>query len=152
LILLAGYGMSYLGERLRILNRLPFQLASPALVYAAAFAVMSVAIAQSHWRRKPVDWQGAARYLQETIRTGDELTVPAGFPLLEYYAPSLSEFSPAGAQAGSVAPPEDRAARRIMVCLGALRPDPCARLRTEAKKDRSWTIREFSGLTILSRD
>jgi len=151
LLLIAGYGLSYVGERLKILDQLPFQVSSAALIYAAAFILMSVVIAQSHWRKEPVDWQGAARYLQETVRQGDALTVPAGFPLLEYYAPSLAGFGTGGMTAGADAVIKEHTARRIVVCLDSARLAPCARLRAEAKKDLAWRVRAFTGLTIFTR-
>ncbi len=137
LLLAAGYGMSYIGERLTILAQLPSQLSSPALVYAAVFAIGSVAVAQSHWRKMPVDWQGTAQYLQGTLRTGDSLVIPSGAPLLEYYAPRLGEFRSGETPSG----------RHFVVCLNSLNPDPCPRVRGE----RTWNVREFVGLTVFTR-
>jgi hypothetical protein len=152
LILIAGYGLSYVGERLNVLDQPPFELSSAALIYAAAFALISIVIAQSHWRKEPIDWQGAARYLRETVRQGDALAVPAGFPMLEYYAPSLSGFGLNSAAAGADAAFDEPAARRIVVCLDSAGLAPCARLRAGAKKDPAWHVREFTGLTIFTRE
>ncbi len=152
LILVAGYGMCYVGERLTILDRLPSQISSLALVYATASALTSVAVTQGHWRKAPVDWQGTAQYLRQTLGAGDQLTVPAGMQLLEYYDPRLSEFASSEPVARDLSKKEHRAGRVVVVCLASLRPDPCVSVRAEAKRDRSWGSREFNGLTVFIRN
>ncbi len=152
LLLLAGYGMSHVGERLTILDRLPPRPSSPALVYAAALAIGSVIVAHGHWRSVSTDWRGTAQYLQETLRAGDRLEVPAGLPLLEYYSPRLSEFS---SMERITFLPESvaRAGRSFVVCLGSLRPDPCSSIRAEAKKRGFWKVHlEFAGLTVFAQE
>ncbi len=147
LILLAGYGLSYTGERLTILRELPLQLSAPAIAYMGLTAGLSVYIAQSHWRRVEVDWEGAARYAREVLRAGDELTAPIGVSFLDYYVP-VGEYKKGhlnSAQTG------ERDVRRLVVCVEGLRPDPYRPFKAAIAGDRSWERLELPGLTLFLR-
>lgn len=152
LILLAGYGLSYVGERLTILERLPHLLSAPAIAYAALTLLISIWIAQSHWRSEPIDWRGTARFLAENVRDGDRLTLPATYVLLEFYAPSLEQFRTDELDPGPGSLQRDEVQRRFVACLNTLSPDPCAGFRSTAVKDPAWRRREFRGFTVFLRE
>jgi hypothetical protein len=136
LLLIAGYGLSYVGERLTILPHLPYQLSSPAIVYAGLLVLMSVWIGQSHGHSEPADWRGTAVFLNDTVRQGDAVSMPGVYALLEYYDPALESF---------------RVKRRIVVCYDKLWPDPCSGFRTPALKDPAWGKRQFTAFTVFFR-
>ncbi len=137
LVLLAGYGVSHVGERMTILDKLPYQMSSPAIAYLAILLLASGWIAQSHWQQEPVDWKGEARFLQQVVRPGDAVSMPDIYALLEYYSPSLEEFRVGDSRIPDLAG-GSRAGRIIVVCLNGLQPDPCASLRTVAVKSSAW--------------
>ncbi len=149
LALLAGYGLSYMGERMTILDELPIQVSFPALVYAGALILTSAFIARSHWGRELVDYTGTVRYLNESLRPGDLLVVPKAYSLLEYYSPALSELRVGVPDPG----PDQWAASQtkgsVIVCHDAIKPDPCAGFRSRAINDSAWNRREFRGLTVF---
>jgi uncharacterized membrane protein len=153
LVLIAGYGISHLGERLAILDRLPYSISSPAIAYIAILLIASGWIAQSHWRSEPVDWKGTADFLSRALRPGDVAVMPQIYPLLEYYAPNLEEYrademSPVLAWAA-----KGEGKRYFVVCLNGLIPDPCAGFRPLVLKDRAWRRIEFlRGFTIFTRE
>ncbi len=147
LVLLAGYGLSYVGERMTIQDRLPYQVSSPAIAYAAILLLASAWIAQSHSKSEPVDWRGSAEFLQQAVRPGDALAMPKIHPLLEYYAPSLEEF-----RVDDLDTRGQEMGRRFVVCLDGMHPDPCASLRAIASKDLSWRrLQAPQGFTIYAR-
>ncbi len=148
LVLLAGYGLSYVGERMTIQDRLPYQVSSPAIAYAVILLLASAWIAQSHSKGEPVDWKGCAEFLQQAVRPGDALAMPKIHPLLEFYTPSLEEFRVDGL--GTDQAYEGR--RQFVACLDGMHPDPCASLRAAASKDRSWRrLQAPRGFTIIAR-
>lgn len=149
LVLLSGYGLCHVGERLTLLEQLPHRLGSPAIVYAAAMIVGCFWIAQNHWRQEPVDWLGTARSLQAMVHEGDALTIPAVHPLLEYYAPALEQFRTTDLDPGVSSP--GHASRRIVVCYNGMVPDPCSGFRDHARADRAWSKLEFRGFTLFVR-
>lgn len=151
LLLIAGYGLSHVGERLTILEELPSQVSSPAIVYVAGLLLMSAFIAYSHRNRELVDWIGAARYLQATVRPDDLLAIPEAYPLIEYYSPALSEFRTTDPDIKSYLAVTGRTNRVIVVCVSGIKPDPCAGFRDGALKDRSWSRRYFRGIAIFVR-
>jgi hypothetical protein len=146
LVLLAGYGLSYLGERLTILEDLPLQLSSPAMVYFALILSMSGFIAYSHWGKESVDWSGTSRFLQENLRAGDRVAVPQGFALLEYYMPNLKEYG--SPRLESVNSGEGR---KFVVCLEGGGKDPCGSFKAGIASDRSWSRLKFQGLSLFAR-
>jgi hypothetical protein len=153
LVLVAGYGMAHVGERLAILDRLPFTISSPAIAYIAVLLISSGWIAQSRWRNEPVDWKGTADFLNRALRPGDTAAMPETHPLLEYYAPSLEEFRVNDLSPEPVSTGRGGDRRRFVVCLNGLSPDPCAGFRQVALKDRAWRRIEFlKGFTVYMRD
>jgi hypothetical protein len=153
LILLAGYGLSYMGERMTILNRLPYQISSPAIAYAALLIIGSVFIALSHWGRELVDWRGTAAFLQDTARTpGDTVAMPEVYSLLQYYSPSLERIRTEELNPGPGSLTGAAAGRRIVVCYNRMTPDPCARFRPVAMEEPAWTKHERQGFTIFIRE
>ncbi|HYK89666.1 MAG TPA: glycosyltransferase family 39 protein [Acidobacteriota bacterium] len=153
LVLIVGYGLSYVGERMTIMDRLPYQMSSPAIAYAVVLLLASGWIAHSHWKNEPVDWKGAAEFLSHAVREGDALSMPKTYSLLEYYAPVLEEFRADDLDPGPGLIGRGQADRRIVVCLSKLYPDPCALLRAGALKDRAWRhVDSLKGFTIYMRD
>jgi hypothetical protein len=150
-VLLAGYGLSYTGERLTILDRLPPKVSAPAILYIVVLLPVSLWIAQSHWKAEPVDWRGTARFLHENIRAGDALTMPQVHVLLEYYYPSLAAFSVTDLDPGPGSLASAEWNRRYVVCFNQLKPDPCSGFRMTATKDPAWLKRELRGFTIFIR-
>jgi uncharacterized membrane protein len=150
LVFLAGLGLSYVGERLTILPRLPYQVSSPAIAFAALLILGSVWINYVHSHHEPADWLGTSNFLQETIREGDALSMPGIYPLLEYYHPELGirrsdDLDPGpGSLAGGVR-------RRIVVCYDKLWPDPCAGFRPAASGDPAWRQRQLKGFRLFLR-
>jgi hypothetical protein len=152
LVLIAGYGLSYVGERMTILDELPYRMSSPASVYLGMLVLASAWIAQSHWKKEPVDWRGAAGFLQQTIRPGDTVAMPKIYPLLEYYAPSLEEFRVGDLDPGPVLLGNGNVKRRFVVCLNEIHPDPCAAFRVAASKNRAWgRLESLRGFTLYLR-
>ncbi len=147
LVLMAGYGLSYVGERFTLLDRLPYRPSAPAILYVLITLICSIWIAASHWRREPADWVGVAKFLEENVRPGDALSMPQIHPFLEYYAPSLAGFrvDPSSLDSGSYQ-------RRFVACFDMLKPDPCAQFRTAASQDPAWRRQEFRGFTVLIRE
>lgn len=153
LVLIAGYGLSYVGERMTILDSLPYRMSSPALAYMAILLVASGWIAQSHWKKEPVDWKGAAKILEQAVRPGDLLAMPEIYQLLEYYAPSLEEFRGNDLDPGPGLLGKGDVRRRFVVCLNEIHPDPCAAFRAVASRDRAWgRIESIQGFTIYVRE
>ncbi len=151
LLLLAGYGLSYVGERLTILEELPIQVSSPSLVFATGLLLMAAFVAYSHRNRELADWAGVAGYLQDTVKPGELLTIPEASALIEYYAPALSEFRNGDPDVKSYLAVTGRTNRAIVVCANGLIPDPCAGVRSEALKDRRWSRRPFRGISVFIR-
>lgn len=151
LLLMAGYGLCYVGERLTILPRLPYQLSSPAIAYAGLMVLMTVWIGQSHARREPADWHGTASFLSDTVRPGDGVSMPGVYALLEYYDPALESFriNDLDPGPGSLATVEVK--RRIVVCYDKLWPDPCSGFRASAFKNPAWGRRQFAGFIVFFR-
>ncbi len=151
LLLIAGYGMSYVGERLTILAHLPYQVSSPAIVYAGLLVIMCAYIGQSHARTEPADWYGTASFLESTLREGDLVAMPQVSALLEYYYPNLEAFRADDLDPGPGALSSGSAQRRIVVCYDKLWPDPCSRFRTSAGKDPAWHRYQIPGFTLFTR-
>jgi uncharacterized membrane protein len=152
LVLLAGYGLSYVGERLTILERLPSRISAPAIAYAALVIVISVWIAHSHWRKETEDWLGTARFLQNSLRPSDVVTMPGVYMLLEYNAPALGNFRVGDLDPGPGLLRGGEISRRYVACFNNLRPDPCEGFRAAAMKDGAWRKQEFRGFTVFIRD
>ncbi len=151
LLLIAGYGLSYVGERLTILPHLPYQLSSPAIVYAGLMIVISLWIGQIHAHSEPVDWRGTAAFLDEVARQGDALSLPKIHPLLEYYYPGLEAYRVDDLDPGPGSLAGDAVKRRIVVCFGTAPADPCGAFSAPALKDPAWMKRQFAGLTVFLR-
>mgnify|MGYP001041385296 CR=1 FL=1 len=151
LILLAGYGLSYAGERFTILDQQPYRASSPALLYAGALLILSLSIARSHWSKELADWRGTAKALEAITRPGDELAMPEVSDLLEYHAPSLANFAAADLDPAPGSLRSADVSRRIVVCYDGMTPDPCSRFRPAAARDRNWTKLEFRGFSVFLR-
>jgi uncharacterized membrane protein len=151
LVLIAGYGLSYVGERMTILPHLPYQLSSPAMVYAGLLVVMSVWIGQVHARSEPADWQGTAAFLGQTVRPGDVVSMPMVYALLEYYSPALAAARSEDLDPGPGSLTSESVKRRIVVCYDKMGADPCGGFRTPAMKDPAWIKRQFTGFTLFLR-
>jgi hypothetical protein len=152
LILIAGYGVAHVGERLTILDHFPYRLSSPAILYALGFAAVSFIIAENHWRKEPADWKGAAEFLRSTVGPGDALSAPVVYPLLEYHVPALASHRVADLDPGAAVPTSGEAKRRVVACYNGMKPDPCALFRPGATKSHDWRRRELPGFTIFMRD
>ncbi len=151
LILLAGYGMSYVGERLTILTSLPYQVSSPAIVYGLAWILLFSWISYHHWGREIVEWRGTALFLEGTVREGDVLSMPGVANLLEYHVPSLAQRHVEDLDPGPGVLEHETVSRRIVVCYHGLRPEPCADFLAKAVQDKAWLKREFRGITVFLR-
>ncbi len=148
LLLVAGYGLTHIGERMTILDSLPYRISSPAIAYLVILGLSSAWIAQSRWKNEPVDWRGAAHFLQQQVKPGDALSMPKCDSLLEYYAPRLAQFRIGGSK-----PDLNAGGRLIAVCLDSLHPDPCQAIRAGVAKDRYWAgIDSFKGFRIYIRE
>jgi hypothetical protein len=152
LMLLIGYGLGYVGERLSILDRFPDGLSSPALVYAAVLLVASVSITLLHWRKVPAEWAGTAQYLKQNLREGDEVSAPKVDQLLEFHSPSIWNFRSAELDPGPGSLLGGVVKRRFVVCFNGTTPDPCGAFRPSASKNRSWIQKELPGFTIFTRE
>jgi len=150
LVLLAGYGVSFVGERLTILDEPPIQVSAPAIAYLVLSAAVSTFIAHRHWQRVEVDWAGAASYLKTKLSPGDELTVPIGASLLEYYEP-IELYRMGRLDPGSGKSVDRPGIRRAVVCADGARPDPCRAFRKAAGNDPAWSRLELRGLTVFER-
>ena len=151
ILLIAGYGLSYVGERLRILPHLPYQLSSPAIAYAGLMVMASVWIGQTHSRSEPADWLGTAVFLRQTVRAGDAVSAPGVNALLEYYYPGLESYRVEDLDPGEGLLASETVRRRIVVCYDKLYPDPCGGFRGAAQKDPAWGRREFKSFTVFLR-
>jgi mannosyltransferase len=151
LLLIAGYGLSYVGERLTILPHLPYQLSSPAIVYAGILILMSVYIGQSHAYNEPADWRGTAAYLSKTLREGDAVSAPKVYPLLEYYYPEMESFRVDDLDPGRGSLSSAGIKRRIVVCYDKMWPDACGGYRIPALKDAAWGKVQFKAFTVFVR-
>jgi hypothetical protein len=152
LVLLAGYGLSYVGERLTILDHLPYQMSAPCIAYAGLTVIMSIGIAAWHWRSEPIDWRGTATQLRETLHQGDVVAMPGMFVLLEYYAPSLENYRVDDLSPGPGFLNREGTQRRFVVCLDSLRPDPCAQFRAATQRDTAWRRQQLRGFTVWVRE
>ena len=152
LILLAGYGLSFVGERLTILDRLPYRVSAPAIVYAALVIISALWIVQAHGRREPVDWQGTARFLRENLHSGDTVTMPEIRELIEYYDRRLAAFRAEDLDPGPGILQNPEVKRRYVVCLNEPRPESCVSFLSKAGKDSAWRRQEFHGLTVFTRE
>jgi 4-amino-4-deoxy-L-arabinose transferase-like glycosyltransferase len=152
LILIAGYGVAHVGERMKILDHLPYRLSSPSIVYVLVLAAVSLVVSEKHWRKEPVDWKGAAGFSSGTVRPGDSLAAPVVYPLLEYHAPALESYRTADLDPGAGLLATGEVKRRVVVCYNGMKPDPCAHFRPGAVKSRDWTRRDLPGFTIFIRD
>ena len=151
LLLIAGYGLSYVGERLTILSRLPYQLSSPAITFAALLVLMSAWIGQVHSRSDPADWAGTATFLSQTVREGDSVSAPMVYALLEYYYPELQPYRAEDLDPGPGTLASPNVQRRIVVCYDKISPDPCRQFRVAALKDAAWGKRQFTAFTVFLR-
>lgn len=151
LVLLAGYGLSYVGERLTILERLPYRVSAPAILYAGLMCLLAIGVAALHWRKEPVDWRGTARFVARAAQPGDAVSMPLVAPLLEYYEPQLAPLRADDLDPGlgALARPEIR--RRIVVCYDKATDDPCRGFRAPALADTAWSKRSFAGFTVFLR-
>lgn len=151
LVLLAGYGLSYVGERLTILERLPYRISAPAILYAGLMGLLAIGVAALHWRKEPVDWRGTAQFVARAAQPGDAVSMPLVAPLLEYYEPELAPLRADDLDPGlgSLARPEIR--RRIVVCYDKATDDPCRDFRAPALADSAWNKRSFAGFTVFLR-
>jgi len=151
LLMIAGYGLSYVGEQLSILPRLPYQVSSPAIAFAGLLVLMCAYIGQSHGRSEPVDWRGTAAYLSRSARPGDAITVPWVYPLLEYYDPALESRRVDDLDPGPGSLLSETVMRRIVVCIDKVMPDPCGTFREKALQDDAWVRTGFTGFTVFVR-
>jgi hypothetical protein len=151
LLLIAGYGLSYVGERLTILPRLPYQLSSPALTFAALLVLACAWIGQSHARSDPADWAGTAAYLSQTVREGDAVAAPMVYALLEYYYPGLEPHLTHDLDPGPGTLASGGVQRRFVVCYEKISPDPCRDFRASALKDGAWSREQFKAFTVFVR-
>ncbi len=151
-VLLAGYGISHVGEQMTILERPPSRPTSPALAYAGLMFLISIWIAQSHWRAEPVDWMGTAAYLRETLKPGDAIAMPQIEALLEFYAPSLEMARVESLDPGPLPKERIEKYRDIVVCYDRLTPDPCAAFRAAAPKNPAWKKTQLKTFTIFMRE
>lgn len=151
LVLLAGYGLSYVGERLTILERLPYRVSAPAILYAGLMCLLAIGVGALHWRKEPVDWRGVAQFTARAAQPGDAVSMPLVAPLLEYYEPQLAPLRTDDLDPGlgSLARPEIR--RRIVVCYDKAVDDPCRDFRAPALADPAWSKRSFAGFTVFLR-
>ncbi len=152
LFLIAGYGLSYLGEQMTILDAPPYKASAPSVGYAVVFIVTSVLIAQGHWRDEPVDWKGTAEFLYAAVKPGDELTMAKAAPLLEYYAPVLVKFSSDDLDPGPGRLASGAAGRRLVVCLDRMPRDPCAAFKKVAAQLPAWHKYQRRGFTLFMRE
>jgi len=151
LLLIAGYGLSYVGERLTILPHLPYQLSSPAIAYAGILVLMSVYIGQSHALNEPADWRGTAAFLSKSLREGDAVSAPKVYPLLEYYYPELAYFLIDDLDPGRGSLAGTGVQRRVVVCYDKMWPDACGGFRAAAVKDNAWGKVQFKAFTVFVR-
>jgi mannosyltransferase len=151
LLLIAGYGLSYVGERLTILPHLPYQPSSPSIAYAGILIVMCIYIGQSHAYNEPADWRGTAAFLSKTMREGDVVSAPKVYPLLEYYFPELEPFRVADLDPGRGSLSSPGIKRRIVVCYDKMWPDSCTGFREPAVKDPAWGKLQFKAFTVFVR-
>jgi len=152
LVLIAGYGLSYVGERMTMLDRLPYQLSAPAIAYAALLCSMSVWIGAAHWKKEPVDWSGTARMLAEQARPGDAISMPKVYRLLEYFYPRLGTHRASDLDPGLGLLGQGEIRRRIVVCFDGLTPDPCEGFRGPVGQDQAWEKRTTRGFSIFLRE
>ena len=152
LVLISGYGLSFVGERFALLDELPSRASSPAILYAAAMIAGCVWTAQYRWRNEPVDWLGAARTVEGMVREGDSLAIPVVSPLLEYYVPALAQFRTPGLDLKENLLADAQGSRRIVVCEDAIAPDPCSGFRTRARSDAAWRKAKLRGFTLFVRE
>jgi hypothetical protein len=151
LVLLAGYGLSYVGEQLTILPELPLRISSPAILYAVVLASGSLWIQYVHAHDEPADWRGISTFLSATLRDGDAVAMPLVNPLVEYYNPALAAYSSDDMASGPGAIQKGSARRRIVVCYDRMDPDPCGAFRRAASKDPAWIKRQITGFTLFLR-
>lgn len=151
LLLISGYGLSFVGERVTLLAELPSRLSSPAIVYAAAMIAGCMWIAQARWRNEPVDWLGTARTLEGMVREGDAVAIPGVRPFLEYYAPALEQFRTPNLDLKGRLPADAQYSRRIVVCYDGMAPNPCAGFREGAQADPAWSKLRLRGFTLFVR-
>jgi hypothetical protein len=152
LVLLVGYGLSYVGERLTILPHLPYRVSAPAIAYAGLSILISIFIAASHWRSEPVDWRGTALLLEQNLRPGEVVAMPRIYMLLEYHAPRLESFRVDDLSPGPGLLARENVRRRYVVCLDGLSPDPCSRFRTAVARDTAWSKQPLRGFMLFRRD
>jgi len=151
LILISGYGLSFVGERFSLLQELPSRVSSPAILYAAAMIAGCVWIAQYRWRNEPVDWLGAARTVEGMVREGDTVASPGVSLLLDYYAPALAQFRTQDLDLKGNLLEGAQGSRRIVVCYDGTAPDPCAGFRSRAQSDPAWRRLILRGFTLFVR-
>ena len=147
LILLAGYGVSYVDDRYARRRSLPPRPGRLALTYAGLLICASVWVGQIQVRSEPADWVGTASFLDKTVEQGDVVLMPKVDALLEYYVPRLADFQVDNLS--QVYPAGTSAKRRIVVCYEGLWPDPCGALRDAATQGSSWTSHHLKGFTIF---
>jgi hypothetical protein len=150
LILLAGYGLSFVDDRFGTRQSQPSRLMRPSLIYAVVLISASLWVGQIHARSEPADWVGTAALLDKNVGQGDIVLMPKIDALLEYYAPRLGDFQVDNLDPGQVhAPAGGPAKRRIVVCYEGLWPDPCEVLRNAKNQGSSWTSQQLKGFTIF---
>jgi hypothetical protein len=152
ILLLAGYGISHLGNKLALLPQMPRPIHAVGLSYAGLLICMSIWISQDHARSETADWLGVATFLNETVRPGDAVSMPVVNALLEYYYPRLRDFRAGDLDPGPGSLAETGIRRRIVVCREQLWPDPCAAFRDPASRDSAWATRAFNGFTVFIRE
>jgi mannosyltransferase len=141
LILLAGYGMAFVG-----VSGTHAPVRAPALWYAALLLGMLGWTAWVHGNAEPSDWRGAATYLVTHAGDADAVAIPEVYPLVEYYAPSLARFRSEGAE-----PRAELSRDRFVLCYDKLFPDPCTGFREKALADLHWQQVRFPGFTLFQR-
>ncbi len=151
LLLFAGYGLSHLGDGLKILPNRRGQFSSAEVAYAVLLILMSIWIGQLRARSEPADWLGAAGFLRGAVRAGDAVSVPGVGPLLEYYYPGLQVFRVDDLDPGPGSLATEGIKRRIVVCYDLVWPDPCVAFRSPALKDSAWSRHQIKGFTVFSR-
>jgi 4-amino-4-deoxy-L-arabinose transferase-like glycosyltransferase len=152
LVLLIGFGLSHVGEQMTILDRLPYVVSSPALLYAF---LLICGTGWREWRHsmdEPVDWLGTARFLKAEARPGDAMSMPVSSPLLEYHLPELGNYRVADLSAGPGMLTRADVSRRLVVCYRGMSPDRCAAFRAAALKDKAWRKLSRPGFEIFVRE
>jgi hypothetical protein len=152
ILLLAGYGLFHLSNKLILLSPVPRSMPTVGWAYAGLLICMSIWINQDHARSETADWLGVANFLNGTVRPGDAVSMPVVNALVEFYHPRLKAFRAVDLDPGPGLLAEQGIQRRIVVCREQLSPDPCGAFRDPASRDSAWKTRAFNGFTVFIRE